>query len=172
MSLDEWRTAVEILGVVALFLTFVLGGAAVLIGKKVAKRDAAKLREFEERVAVANARAADALADAARANERTEELKRENITTQKIMRPRRIPMSVGDEPDVVSKYTALKRFKGTRCVIFVVPDMEAQALANDVANIVADAGWKPEVRTAALLSGIQIFSGPLDETPVADASAH
>lgn len=57
MSLDDWKTAIEIIGVVTLFVTFVLGGWALLIGKQIGKRDSETIRNLEKQTAETSERA-------------------------------------------------------------------------------------------------------------------
>jgi hypothetical protein len=78
MSLEGWKTFFEIGGVILLFLTFVFGAGAVLIGKKINALQAEEVRQFniklaaqQERAANAEHDAAEAKTTAANANDRT-----------------------------------------------------------------------------------------------------
>ncbi|MGA2795870.1 MAG: hypothetical protein ABSE69_20655 [Roseiarcus sp.] len=89
---------------------------------------------------------------AAEANRRTEELRADNLALQKIMQPRRlgsiVSFSTPGEPASIPladvQFSAIKPFAGTPVLIQVVPDFEAQTLANDIALIANVFGWRPQ----------------------------
>ena len=82
MSMDDWKAFLDIVGLIVLFLTFALGGAALLVGNRINKRDSAKLRAFETEARNQLARQEERTAIAEKA---TEEIRRENITRDELL---------------------------------------------------------------------------------------
>jgi hypothetical protein len=124
-----------------------------------------ELAEKDVRIADANRAAADANERAGNANERAalaskaaEELRAESLAMQRIMRPRRLYGNV-------EKTDTLNRFAGMKVVIFVIPaDFESFAFANDIANLLTNAKWEPELRVSAReFDGVHVFSGVWSE---------
>ena len=103
-------------------------------------------RESEEKIAVANERAAEAKSDAARVSEYAEQLRADNIALQAGIRPRRFSfMGWTTNPTRVEKiYDSLKPYAGTVALIQSIPDFESQMFARDIASVLEKYGWLPK----------------------------
>jgi hypothetical protein len=123
--------------------------------------DAAEARESAEtdlKLAELNARAAEAQLE-------TERIKAENLSIQRIIRPRRLPTGGA----FTEKYDELAKFADTLFVVYVVPDFEAQLFARDIWNVLARAGWKPDrdapIINSTMFDGVLIFAGDPESWP-------
>lgn len=119
--------------------SLIIAAIADLIAQPLAE----KVRVAQEmEIAAANA-------EAAKANERTETLRKDNLFLQKSMMPRRLGQLVAfgfdAPPQVVIQFAGIKKFAGTEVLIQVVPDFEAQNLANDMIRVLSAFGWKPRI---------------------------
>jgi len=131
-------------------------------GTALALAEAAKIKADSERDVASLTRQAEELrASAAEANERAatankaaEEVRAESLALQRIMRPRRV---YGNSEWVGPLHT----FAGMKAVIFVIPDdFESSALANNIASVLAEAKWQPELRVSTReFDGLSVFSG-------------
>lgn len=101
---------------------------------------------------------ASADARSAEANEKTERLRADNLELQKLIQPRRLGSLISitnpDEPDVPplaeQQFGHIKEFTGTPVLIQVVPDFEAQTLANDLMSVLSAFRWKPSFMNEAV----------------------
>jgi hypothetical protein len=100
-------------------------------------------------LATAGATAETARAEAAKANERAQQLRADNLALQAGIRPRRFSfMGWTVHPErVAAIYAQLKPYAGTIALIQVVPDFEAQMFARDIASVLVANGWKPQLVT-------------------------
>ncbi len=106
-----------------------------------------------ERAAMLEHDASQAHERIARLNNETEILKADNLALQKLMLPRRLGslISITSPDDSILptpaelQFSGIKQFPGTPVVIQVVPDFEAQTLANDMLAVLTAFGWKPSI---------------------------
>jgi hypothetical protein len=141
-----------VVGVIATWAIVVSGN----VKEAALKRDVAAANQSagaaNERAAQLEKEATEARAEIARANERTEKLRADNLALQKLMQPRRLgtlfAITSVDAPDVPPaaemQFEGIRRFAGTPVVIQVVPDFEAQTLANDMVLVLRAFGWHPQ----------------------------
>jgi hypothetical protein len=156
LSLHSWENSMVVFLIIA-------GGFALLAG--VATWAVVRLQRIEiaesnlelERYKVDAGKALESTkAEASRANESSERLKNEtarlqadNLALQKLMQPRRLGSTISftspDDPDVPPaaeiQFSGIRQFPKTPVLIQVVPDFEAQTLANDMAFVLGSYGW-------------------------------
>jgi hypothetical protein len=176
VSLESWKTTVEIVALILLGLTFIDGGLVWYFSNKVNEQQAERLRRFdsdltgaktelakqEERAAVAEGgiadakkSAADALKDAGLANEKTEELRAINLATEKNLeeeRKTRLEMESSITPRWLdqSNADALKKFPGIQVVLEYVIDAEPRNAAGQIRFVLNQARW-PIIRDQPIL---------------------
>lgn len=103
-----------------------------------------------------SARAAEKAAVAteatAKLNLQAEQLRNDNLALQRLMLPRRLGSVVAitspDEPDTPpaaeTQFAGIRAFSNVRVLLQVVPDFEAQTLANDMLFVLGAFGWHVE----------------------------
>jgi hypothetical protein len=175
LDLDSWnKIMVLFLGIAAFAaIIIVVSQAAVIKLQKQSEADTKKEYDLYkldagQKISAANAIGETAKAEAAKANERAEQLRADNISLQAGVRPRRLSfMGWTTNPERVAKiYEGLKPYAGTSVFIQVVPDFEAQMFAKDIASVLATNGWnvgfvtEKETRMPALSfsEGVFIFT--------------
>lgn len=104
--------------------------------------------ELEVKAAETQLLAEDARADAAKAHEKTEELRKKNLTLEsKVEEERRSRMELEQavSPRIMEQYKssgALKTLTGVTAIISSIPDLESQKMARQLATTLSMAGWK------------------------------
>jgi hypothetical protein len=80
-------------------------------------------------------------------NAETERLRSDNLNLYRSLLPRSILFGSrdGDEKIRSERFEKIKAFSGTPVVVHVVPDLEAQILAANIAMRLKEAGWIPSV---------------------------
>lgn len=158
MSLESWKTIFEIGGVILLFLTFVFGTGAVLVGKRINSLQAKQLQQFnidlskqQERAANAERDAAEAKStaseasdrtlalesDAANAKERAAKAEKALLELQRRIEPRRV--SPEQQARLISVLSSAPN--GAVSISCVVGDAEGCALARQIADILSASGY-------------------------------
>ena len=175
LSLSGWENAMVMFLIIAGFFALIAGAATWAVVKLQRIEIAASKSEFERykidaagKIAVANVVGASALADAAKANKRAEELRADNLALQAGVRPRRLSFFGWTmKPDGVAKlYEALDKFSGTTVLIQAIPDFEPQTFARDIASVLAGKKWnvrlvsekESKMADTAIPEGVSIFS--------------
>ncbi len=175
MSLETWKSFFEIGGVILLFLTFVFGAGLVLATNRLNVRQAAQLREFDqkltdaktelgkqqERAANADARVAGLEADAADSKaaqqlvelelstqqERAAKAEKALLELQQRLAHRRI--STSDHEILVA---SLRPYPGSVVEVVKLGDSEAAQFADDIIAVLSEAKWVVRVSTVGLMS--------------------
>ena len=164
--------AALIIGVVSTYLIVVSGNAKEANLKLELKEKDDALDKYKtdaaSAITVANVVAASAKSDAAKANQRAEELRADNLTLQAGVRPRRLSfLGWTMNPDRVAKlYDELDKYSGTLVLIQSVPDFEPQGFARDIASVLASKKWNVKLVSeresrmpdVAIPEGVSIFS--------------
>ena len=128
-----------------------------------------KADEQQERAAVAERELVSVKAGLSAQQEKTAKA---FLGIRDAMKPRRIPSGVPRaDTERRERWDEVAKYAGTRAVIFVVVDPEAQKLAFDIANVVTGCGWKAETRplnpAAMPIGGVWLVTR--EESPTFDA---
>jgi hypothetical protein len=80
------------------------------------------------------------------ANERIEVLRADNLSLQTVLLPRHVGLiGLDSRPKAEEWFAGMERFAGTEVSIQVVPDREAQNLANEIAIVLMKFGLRPQL---------------------------
>jgi hypothetical protein len=106
----------------------------------------------------------------AETQQRTEELRADNLALQQAMRPRHLAFNeyTLSSKTVTEAYEQLKAFRGTVALIQPVPDFEASVFARDIENTLNYLGWSARIVDGgvthlpdlAFVDGVTIFLFP------------
>jgi hypothetical protein len=78
-------------------------------------------------------------------NNETEQLKADNLSLQTALLPRHVGLiGLDGPPKALEWFSGIEAFSGTEISIQVVPDAEAQNLANEIAIVLSKFGWRPQ----------------------------
>lgn len=132
--------------------------STVVVVKLQRAENAEAKAEFERYRIETGETIAKANESAARANEAAELLRKDNLALQRLMQPRRLgaliafrtPGTPKTPPLGAVQFEGIKLFAGTPVLIQVVPDFEAQTLANDMRFVLNAFGWKPAMMDEAM----------------------
>jgi len=137
MTLSDWHSLFQLLSVVLLFLTFAVGGGAVLIGNRINKEQARKLLSFEEQIMTAKASQEKLRQENLQLSIKLEEEQKERFKIEERVASRRIPERQRSE--LASR---LKSFAGqTVSIWFKAGDHEGAMFASDIASTLKAAQW-------------------------------
>lgn len=158
-KLEHWNNLVNALGIGLIAATLVIGIVSNRLNLRLNKaKDRLAAEEkmvSEEKIAAANAIGESAKADAAKAqegiakaHEKTEELRKNNLILESKVeeeRSSRIELEQAVSPRIMEQYKtseALKILTGVTAIITNVPDLESQKMAGQLTATLNMAGWK------------------------------
>jgi hypothetical protein len=153
VSLRDWLTYIEIASLVAVALTIIFGGAALLIRKRLDEIEQMEKRrlDLEIQQTIVKADSATVIAEKARLNQKEAELK----TKQVELELQRLKISVMDRLLPSDKVPLLRKYlterKGESITFSALSsDIESVNFMNQLANLFKSCGWVVKTHTPIL----------------------
>lgn len=144
MSLEWWKSFFEIGGIILLFLTFIFGSGALITTRRINKRQAGRLREFDRQLTDARVElsrqqetTANAEKQAAEAVEKAEKERLARLRLESQLAPRRL--SGAQRAKLVE---LLASDPGSVTIVSPMADGEAKDFADDFDTALIEAGWQ------------------------------
>jgi hypothetical protein len=161
MTLDDWYWLLQVASAGTAFVAFVLLALTVIAGRKINARDSGRLLGMETDLVQTKL-------ELSKQQERAAKAEQDVLAVRRAMVPRRIIFGSRDNDESVRAplFEAVAKHTGTLAVLQWAPELEAQALAGDIAQVLKQSGWKVRLTSEAesrisnvyFATGVHIFT--------------